>query len=138
MGMVKKKPGAVFVDRDGVINELVYDSDWDMSESPRTPKEFQMLPHTAEAIRRLNKTGFKVILASNQPDIAKGRISEEGFQQIRKRMLLLLSREGAKLDAEYYCFHHPRAVVRKYKVDCDCRKPKPGLLNVRHLRWAFP
>jgi D,D-heptose 1,7-bisphosphate phosphatase len=126
---MKKKPGAVFLDRDGVINELVYDSDWDMSGSPRTPKEFRMLPHIGEAIRKLNRAGFKVILASNQPDIAKGRISEEGFRQIRKRMLLLLSKARAKLDAEYYCLHHPRAVVRKYKVNCDCRKPKPGLLK---------
>jgi D-glycero-D-manno-heptose 1,7-bisphosphate phosphatase len=124
-----KKPGAVFLDRDGVINELIYDSDWDMSESPRTSKEFRMLPHIGEAIRRLNRAGFKVVLVSNQPDMAKGRISEMRFQEIRRHMLRLLGKAGARLDAEYYCFHHPRAVIRKYKVDCDCRKPKPGLLK---------
>ena len=126
---MKKKPGAVFLDRDGVINELVYDSEWDMSESPRDTTDFRLLPRVGEAIRKLNRAGFKVMLVSNQPDIAKGRISEDGFRQIRKRMLLLLNKAGAKLDAEYYCLHHPRAVVRKYKVNCDCRKPKPGLLK---------
>ncbi len=132
-----KEPGAVFLDRDGVINEIVYHGDLDMAESPRTPKEFQLLPHVGEAIRRLNRAKLRVILVSNQPDIAKGRISEKMFSEIRKQMITLLSNAGAKLDAEYYCFHHPQAAVRKYKVNCDCRKPKPGLLKRRPRNWMF-
>ena len=100
-----------------------------MSESPRTPKDFRLLPHVGEAIKMLNRAEIKVILVSNQPDMAKGRISEKRFQEIRKHMLRLLGKTGARLDAEYYCFHHPRAVIRKYKVNCECRKPKPGLLK---------
>jgi D-glycero-D-manno-heptose 1,7-bisphosphate phosphatase len=124
-----KKPCAVFLDRDGVINELVYDSEWDMSESPRTTTDFRLLPRVGEAVKKLNRAGLEVILVSNQPDMAKGRISERRFQEIRRHMLRLLGKKGARLDAEYYCFHHPQAVIRKYRVNCDCRKPKPGLIK---------
>ena len=72
--------------------------------------------------------GYKVILVSNQPSIAKGPMSEENFEGIKKRMKEDLSKEGAFLDGEYYCLHHPEAKVEELKGNCDCRKPKPGLL----------
>jgi len=100
-----------------------------MSESPSDTTDFRLLPRVGEAISKLNRAGIKVILVSNQPDLAKGRISERRFQEIRRHMLRLLGKKGARLDAEYYCFHHPQAVIRKYRVNCDCRKPKPGLLK---------
>ena len=122
------KERAVFLDRDGVINELVYNSEADLSESPRSSEQFRLLPRVGEAIRTLNQSGFKVIVVSNQPDIAKGKTSEEAFNQIRRRMIKLLAKSGAHIDGEYYCFHHPHAVVRKYRRNCQCRKPKPGLI----------
>ena len=72
--------------------------------------------------------GYKTILISNQPCIAKGNMSEETFEEIRRRMKEELAKDGALLDAEYYCFHHPEAKVEKFKGNCECRKPKPGLL----------
>jgi len=71
---------------------------------------------------------YKVILASNQPGIARGNMSEETFQEISQKMKEELAKEGAFLDGEYYCFHHPEAKVETLKADCECRKPKPGLL----------
>jgi D-glycero-D-manno-heptose 1,7-bisphosphate phosphatase len=117
----------VLLDRDGVINELAYFPEVGVIDSPLNPDQFKLLPGVPEAIRALNELGFKVAVVSNQPGIAKGKMTERLFAEIRSKMKNELEREGAHLDAEYYCFHHPDAVREEYKVNCDCRKPKPGL-----------
>ena len=117
----------VLLDRDGVINELAYFPEVGVIDSPLNPDQFKLLPDVPEAIRALNELGFKVAVVSNQPGIAKGKMTERLFAEIRSKMKNELEREGAHLDAEYYCFHHPDAVREEYKVNCDCRKPKPGL-----------
>ena len=117
----------VLLDRDGVINELAYFPEVGVIDSPLNPAQFKLLPGVPEAIRTLNDLGFKVAVVSNQPGIAKGKMTEKLFAEIRSKMKNELEREGAHLDAEYYCFHHPDAVRQEYKVNCDCRKPKPGL-----------
>ena len=119
---------AVFLDRDGVINELVYHQEQGIIDSPFTVKQFRLLPGVSEAIKKLCETGYKVVVVSNQPGIAKGHMSEETFEEIKSKMKEKLAEEGAFLDGEYYCFHHPEAKIEKLKVDCACRKPKPGLL----------
>jgi D-glycero-D-manno-heptose 1,7-bisphosphate phosphatase len=117
----------VLLDRDGVINELAYFPEIGVIDSPLNPDQFKLLPGVPEAIRALNELGFKVAVVSNQPGIAKGKMTERLFADIRSKMKEELEREGAHLDAEYYCFHHPDAVREEYRVNCDCRKPKPGL-----------
>jgi D-glycero-D-manno-heptose 1,7-bisphosphate phosphatase len=117
----------VLLDRDGVINELAYFPEIGMIDSPLSPDQFKLLPDVARAVRALNDLGFKVVVVSNQPGIAKGKITEKIFAQIRLKMNNELESEGAHLDAEYYCLHHPDAVRKEYRIDCDCRKPKPGL-----------
>ena len=119
---------AVFLDRDGVINELVYHQEQGIIDSPFTVEQFRLLPGVGEAIKKLCETGYKVILVSNQPGIAKGILSEETFDEITKKMKEELAKEGARLDGEYYCFHHPEAKVEMLKANCECRKPNPGLL----------
>lgn len=119
---------AVFLDRDGVINELVYFPEVGVIDSPLNPDQFRLLPDVAKSIRALNDLRLKVIVASNQPAIAKGKTTEELFDEIRSKMKRELQNEGAHVDAEYYCFHHPGAIIQRYRADCDCRKPKPGLL----------
>jgi len=119
---------AVFLDRDGVINELVYFPEIGIIDSPLNPDQFRLLPDVAKAIRALNELGFKVVVISNQPGIAKGKMNEKLFEEIRLKMKRELESKGAHLDAEYYCFHHPEAVKEEYRANCDCRKPKPGLL----------
>jgi D-glycero-D-manno-heptose 1,7-bisphosphate phosphatase len=119
---------AVFLDRDGVINEIVYFPEIGMPDSPLNPRQFKLLPGAAEAIRIFNNLGLKVIVASNQPAIAKGKMTPELFKQIRIKMRTELEKKGARIDGEYYCLHHPQAKLDEYKVNCNCRKPKPGLM----------
>ena len=119
---------AVFLDRDGVINELIYYREQGIVDSPFTVEQFKLIPGANEAIKKFHEMDYKVILASNQPGIAKGYLSKETFDKIGKKMKAELAKEGAFLDGEYYCFHHPEAKVEKLKANCECRKPKPGLL----------
>jgi len=119
---------AVFLDRDGVINELIYYAEHGIVDSPFTVEQFRLLPGVAQAINIFHKSGFKVIIASNQPGIAKGHMSQESFDKIRQKMKQELAKEGAFLDGEYYCFHHPEATTETLRVNCQCRKPRPGLL----------
>jgi D-glycero-D-manno-heptose 1,7-bisphosphate phosphatase len=119
---------AVFLDRDGVINEIVYFPEFGILDSPLNPRQFKLLPKVAEAIGVFNSLGLKVIVVSNQPALAKGKMTPESFEKIRVKMRTLLQKKKAHIDGEYYCFHHPQAKLTKYKVNCDCRKPKPGLI----------
>jgi D,D-heptose 1,7-bisphosphate phosphatase len=119
---------AVFLDRDGVINELVYHQEQEIIDSPFTPAQFRLLPNVGEAIKKLQETGYKVILVSNQPSLAKGTISENVFAAIRSKMSEELGKSGVSLDGEYYCFHHPEGRIKKFTTNCECRKPKPGML----------
>ena len=124
MGKVR----AVFIDRDGVVNELVYHQEAGIIDSPFTTEQFRLLPDVGKAIRMFHDGGYKVILVSNQPGIAKRCLSRETFDAIREKMRQELARGGASLDGEYYCFHHPEAKVDELQVNCSCRKPEPGLL----------
>jgi D-glycero-D-manno-heptose 1,7-bisphosphate phosphatase len=128
MGIDEIVNRGIFLDRDGVINELVYYAEHGVIDSPFTTKQFRLIPGVCEAINKFHELGFKVIIVSNQPGVAKGYLSRETFDKIRKRMNDELVKGGASLDGEYYCFHHPEAKVRRLKVNCECRKPRPGLL----------
>ena len=126
--MVVLNGRAVLLDRDGTINELVYFPDLGLIDSPLNPDQFKLIPGAAEAIRLFNEIGFKVIVVSNQPAVAKGKMTMRLFEEIRAKMERLLREAGAHVDGEYYCFHHPEAKVPELRVNCECRKPKPGLL----------
>jgi len=119
---------AAILDRDGVINELIYFEEPGIIDTPITPRQFMLKPDAGEAIRLLNNLGLKVIVASNQPGIAKGKMTRSNFQKIRAKMKRELEKADAHIDAEYYCLHHPSATRKEYRENCDCRKPKPGLL----------
>jgi len=119
---------AVFLDRDGVINELIRYPEHGILDSPLTEGQFHVVKGAGKAIRELQQGGYRVILASNQPGIAKGHMSKQAFQEIRQKMIQELAEEGAHLDGEKYCLHHPEAKIEKYRVECACRKPKPGML----------
>lgn len=119
---------AIFLDRDGVINKIVAIPELGILDSPLNPKQFKLLPRVSEAIRDLNSLGVKVVVISNQPSIAKGKMTLELFEKIRSEMIIQLRKRGAHIDREYYCLHHPKATLPEYRIDCECRKPKPGLL----------
>lgn len=119
---------AVFLDRDGVINELIYYREQGVVDSPFTVEQFRLIPGAGEAIKKLHEVGYRVVLVSNQPGIAKGYLPRETFKKITKKMKEELAKDEAFLDGEYYCFHHPEAKVEGLRANCECRKPKPGLL----------
>ncbi len=128
---------AVFLDRDGVINAYAYNREFGTVDSPANPDEFALLPGTAEAIAKLNEAGLLAIVVSNQPGIAKGRFTPELLDAINEKMKQLLGRAGAKLDAVYYCLHHPEAMLESYRRACECRKPRPGLLHQAERQWGI-
>jgi histidinol-phosphate phosphatase family protein len=119
---------AVFLDRDGTINEIVSFPELGLLDSPLNAEQFSLLPGAAKAISIFNRLGLEVVVASNQPSVAKGKMTEEAFERVRAKMREDLAENGAHVDAEYYCLHHPSAKHASYRVDCECRKPKPGLL----------
>lgn len=122
------KNKAVFLDRDGVINEIVYHKEMGILDSPANVDEFVLFPDVADAINKFHDLGFKVIVISNQPGIAKDKFSIEGFEKIKQKMKEELANQRASVDAEYYCLHHPEGKNKDYTMVCECRKPKPGLI----------
>jgi len=121
------KDKAVFLDRDGVINRMVYYEEHGIIDSPFKPEQLYIFPEAKKAISMIHGMGMKAILVSNQPGMAKGFYSLKTFNVINKKMNSVLSGVSS-LDAVYYCLHHPKAKIKKYKKTCSCRKPKPGLL----------
>lgn len=120
---------AVFVDRDGVLNDLVYNEQEGRVLSPFSAKETRVFPFVAAAVRVLrDELGFKVIVISNQPGVSKRQFTLEELEKMNMKIRRALTEGGTKFDGEYYCLHHPEALIKKYRMVCDCRKPKPGLL----------
>lgn len=120
--------GAVFLDRDGVITELVRDPQTDERESPYRPQDVRLIAGAVDAIKMLRATGWLLVGVSNQPSAAKGYVSQDSLDAVHTRTVELLAAEGLELDAWRYCFHHPRGRVRELSVSCLCRKPAPGML----------
>ncbi len=121
------KNRAVFLDRDGIVNALVYrpaEAQWD---SPYSLEELQVLPHAAEAVREIKAMGFLAVVVSNQPGVAKGLCTETLLNALTARLQKELALGGALLDGVYYCLHHPHALEDRYRRECSCRKPQPGL-----------
>lgn len=121
---LQNRQKAVFLDRDGTLNRYV----GFLTE----PEQLELLPGVAEAIRRINQSGYLAIVVTNQPVIARGECTWENLQEIHNRMETLLGKEGAFVDGIYVCPHHPDKGFEgerpEYKRLCDCRKPQPGLL----------
>jgi D-glycero-D-manno-heptose 1,7-bisphosphate phosphatase len=112
---------AVFLDRDGTINEEVgYVNHLD---------RFVLLPRVGEAVRLLNENGFKAVVVTNQSGVARGYFSESLLRLVHQRMEDLLGKEGARLDGIYYCPHHPDVGGPPYRQKCRCRKPDTGLVE---------
>ena len=107
---------------------MVYYPDPGVVDSPFTPKQFVLVEGIGEALRAVKSAGYKLVLVSNQPSVAKKHMTMASFRKIQAKMRRLLAAEGIRLDAEYYCFHHPQAKLVAYRVDCACRKPKPGMI----------
>ena len=121
---LSNKQKAIFLDRDGTINKYV--------GFLREIEQFELLPNTSEAIKKINDSGYLAIVVTNQPVIARGEVTFEQLDQIHNKMETLLGKDGAYLDGIYFCPHHPHkgfeTEIPELKVECECRKPKPGML----------
>lgn len=112
---------AVFIDRDGTISEEI--------GYVNHPERFKLLPRSGQAIRMINEMGLKAVVVTNQAGVARGYFPEWMIQKVHDKMEGLLEKEGARLDAIYYCPHHPKAGEPPYRADCECRKPRTGMID---------
>jgi D-glycero-D-manno-heptose 1,7-bisphosphate phosphatase len=115
-----KRP-AVFIDRDGTISEEV--------GYINHPSRFRVFPYTASAIKLLNDRGWLAIVVTNQAGVARGYFSESMIDVVHESLRHELRDKGAQVDGIYYCVHHPTVGEPPYRQECDCRKPKPGLVT---------
>ena len=115
-----KNTAGIFLDRDGTINEEV--------EFLSTPDQLRLIPGSAEAIRDANAAGFNVFIITNQSGIARGLLSEQQLSDIHSHLLEILRTHQATIDAVFYCPHHPEMGAAPYRRECDCRKPRTGML----------
>ena len=128
---LKNKQKCIFLDRDGTLNRFV--------GFLRREEEMELLPGAAQALRLINESEYLAVCITNQPVIARGEVTYEGLDNINNKMHTLLGNEGAYLNGLYFCPHHPdkgfRGEVAALKIDCDCRKPKTGLVKAAAKRF---
>ena len=117
---------AVFLDRDGVINRAVVQHGKPFP--PRSVAELEVMPDAKDALLRLRDAGYVLIVVTNQPGIAFGRVAAAAMDVVSNRLGELLLHEQLVLDGFYYCPHHPDGTVAPWAAECHCRKPLPGLL----------
>jgi D-glycero-D-manno-heptose 1,7-bisphosphate phosphatase len=113
--------GGIFLDRDGTINQEV--------DYLSSPDQLRLIPGSADAIREANTLGLKVIIITNQSGIARGVLTEEQLSEIHHVLIHTLQEQNARIDAIYYCPHHPDFGGPLYQKDCDCRKPNTGMIT---------
>jgi len=122
---------AIFLDRDGTLNTMVYDETHGLLDSPRRPEQVTLIAGAAGFMREARALGYKLVVVTNQPGLAKGTLTLSELDAVNARLAELLAAEGARWDALYFCPHHPKGgpgASSPYVMECDCRKPEPGLL----------
>lgn len=119
---------AALIDRDGVINELPKYKLGNEVEFITSPEDLILINGAAEGIKLLNQNNIKTIIISNQPQVARGILKTEEVITINNKLKELLNNKGAEIDAIYFCPHHPIKGINEFKIECECRKPKPGMI----------
>ena len=119
---------AIFLDRDGVINKLVYNPKTKEYGAPLDKKNLAFYPSAIPALRKFKKMDFLLFLISNQPDYAKGKTGLKNLKAVHHRFHRFLEKHGIKFTKYYYCYHHPEGIVKGYAHRCPCRKPNPYFL----------
>ena len=117
----------VFLDRDGTLNEEVC--------YLYRPEDLHILPGVGEALRMLKEAGYRLVVVTNQAGVARGYYTEEDVRRLHLHMNRMLERDGAGIDAFYYCPHHPVHGIGPYKIQCQCRKPGTGMFEMAGGRF---
>jgi D-glycero-D-manno-heptose 1,7-bisphosphate phosphatase len=111
---------AIFMDRDGTLShEVGY---------VNHPSRFRLLPWTVDAVRLINQSGWLAVVVTNQAGVARGYFPESLIHEVHASLHASLAAGGARLHGLYFCPHHPTVGESPYRLDCDCRKPRPGML----------
>jgi len=116
---------AVFLDRDGVINKLIYNPETEAHEAPQKEEDLELFDWTLEALKVLLQNNYKLFVVSNQPDHAKGKTTLENIKAIHDKLHKCFIDNEINFTEYYYCYHHPEGVVPEYTCKCKCRKPEP-------------
>lgn len=120
---------AIFLDRDGIIVQPVF------GEAPINPDLLNLIPEIIPVIKKSKQLGFLTFVVSNQPDIALNLIDEKTKNKLEERFEELIRTKGIKFDRIYYCHHSPNGTNPKYSLDCECKKPKPGMLQKAKIEF---
>jgi D-glycero-D-manno-heptose 1,7-bisphosphate phosphatase len=112
---------AIFLDRDGIITEA--------GDHIYKLEDLEFVTWAVQGLERMQDLGYQLIVVTNQAGIAKGMYTKEDYFAFRDEMHARLKARGIIIDAEYFCPHHKDGIIEEYKIDCDCRKPKPGMLE---------
>lgn len=114
---------AVFLDRDGVINELVLHASTNEYEPPHYPYELKILPRVIESLIAIQGLGYELFLISNQPDYAKGKTSMQNLLDVHQELEKMFKKNEIEFKEFFYCYHHPNGIIEEYSHACRCRKP---------------
>ena len=126
---------AVFLDRDGVINDNIYYADTGSWEAPRRQEDFRLSTGALAGMKLLQDAGFVLFVVSNQPNQAKAKATRADHDAIHAAMIAQMTKGGISVAASYYCFHHPQGVVPEFSGACRCRKPSPHFLLTAAGDW---
>jgi len=118
---------ALFLDRDGVLNEMILNPKTQEFESPHHPDDLKIFDNVFEPLKEAQKK-YNLFVISNQPSYAKGKTSLENIKAIGEKFSKTMIENGVRISEYYYCYHHPQGIVEDYSYECSCRKPKPGFL----------
>ena len=127
---------AVFLDRDGVINELIFNNETGEFEPPHDPDDLILIPSVIDSLNALIKVGFEIFIVSNQPDYAKGKTTLERLKKVHSRLDEVFKSKGINIREYYYCFHHPQGIIPGYSFQCECRKPNTLFIKQAVSRYG--
>jgi D-glycero-D-manno-heptose 1,7-bisphosphate phosphatase len=137
MGIGEIMDRAVFLDRDGVLNYNVINSETGDWESPHKPEDLKLFPWTIKSLQKLQRLEFRLFLVSNQPSYAKGKTSLENIQKIQEAMHTILTSNNILFTEYFYCYHHPQGIMPEVSKNCDCRKPGAKFLVDTQARYQL-
>lgn len=125
MGKYSKMRKAVFLDRDGVINELMFNKTTNEYEPPHKIDGLEIIEGVIDSLHDLQDKNYELFIVSNQPDYAKGKTSLDNLKNVHDELHKIFVKENILFKEYYYCYHHPNGIIKEYSYDCNCRKPKP-------------